>query len=254
MMCLFRAGTVFLLTALFGACAPKMSELVLDTGKVPAREVLRRVSENAAGITTLTGTGSVDFESPELGGSVFFTLALRKPDSLLITFEGPFGMDAGFLFLSRSRYVLYNRMENRVISGVPSEAGIRWGIPLDLTVDQILDAFTGTFRVPGQISPTRYAIDNENFLLTYEQPAGSESFWIDPATTLITRYQKTGTRLNVLAETALPEEQDSRHLPRQITLVFPDSGRRLSVYYSSVTVNPERVSFAYTIPRSAIPQ
>jgi hypothetical protein len=249
-----RAGLAGLLTCLLAACSPGTADLVLNTDQVPAAEVLRRVSENAAGITAIEGSGSVDFESPEMGGSVFFTLALRKPDSLLIKFEGPFGMDVGFLFLSKSRYLLYNGMENTVISGVPSDAGIRWGIPLDLTVDQILDAFTGSFRLPAQIPPSRYVVDKDRFLLTYTRATGTESFWVDPSTSLITRYEKTGTSSGMSAETALPEEQGSRHMPRRITLNFTDSGRRLSVYYSSLTINPERLSFRYTIPRSATSQ
>ena len=97
-----------------------------------------------------------------MGGSVFFTLALKKPDSLLIRFEGPFGLDVGFLFLSRSQYVMFNRMENQVIYGEPSDAGIRWAIPVDLTVDQILDAFTGSFRFPAG-EPSRYTMDDDSF-------------------------------------------------------------------------------------------
>lgn len=249
---LFRAGISVMMGCLLVGCSPTTSELVLDTQRVPAAELVRRVAGNAAGIQTLTGSGSVDFESPDLGGSVFFTLALRKPDSLLLRLEGPFGIDVGFLFLSRGRYVLYNSVENRVMTGVPSDAGIRWGVPLNLTVDQILNAFTGTFALPEQRVPTRYAVDDDAFVLTYAGPAGEESFRVDPATTLVTQYRKTEAAGEIQAETGLPEQQGSYHMPRQITLELPGSGQRLSVYYSSFTVNPDHISFAYTVPRSAV--
>jgi len=235
-------------------CASTTEGLVLDTDRTPASEAIRKVSGNAAGITGMSGTGSVTFESPELAGSVFFTIALRKPDSMLIRFEGPFGMDAGFFFLSRSRYVMYNGMENRVYSGVPSDAGIRWGIPMDLTVDQILDAFTGTFRFPQGMAPSRYVVDGDYFRLTYRHSSGEESFWIDPATLLVARYEKTGEPFGIRAETSLPEEEGEQRMPRQISLEFPDTGRRLSVYYSSLTMNPGKLSFRYTVPRSATSQ
>jgi outer membrane lipoprotein-sorting protein len=246
------------LLSLFGGfligCASTTEELILDTDRTPASEAMRKVSGNAAGITGMSGTGSVTFESPELAGSVFFTIAMRKPDSMLIRFEGPFGMDAGFFFLSRSRYVMYNGMENRVYSGVPSDAGIRWGIPMDLTVDQILDAFTGTFRFPQGMAPSQYVVDGDYFRLTYLHSSGDESFWIDPATLLVARYEKTGEPFGIRAETSLPEEQEQQRMPRQITLEFPDTGRRLSVYYSSLTMNPGTLSFKHTVPRSATSQ
>lgn len=252
MTLLVRAGFVILLSSMLLACSRTTSELVLDTRQVPAAELVRRVTGNAAGIRTLSGSGSVDFESPDVGGSVFFTLTLRKPDSLLIRLEGPFGIDVGFLFLSHARYVLYNSMENRVTTGVPSQAGIRWGIPLDLTVDQILDAFTGTFPIPDHEAPARYTVENGNFVLTYGGAAREESFWVDPETLLIARYEKNEGRARIQAETGLPEEQGPCRMPRQITVEFPDSQRKLSIYYSSLTLNPEDVSFAYTVPRSAV--
>ncbi|MCC6397294.1 MAG: DUF4292 domain-containing protein [Bacteroidetes bacterium] len=232
-------------------CASTTEKLLLDADRTPAAEVIRRSSGNAAGITGMSGTGSVTFESPEMAGSVFFTIAMRKPDSMLIRFEGPFGMDAGFFFLSRSRYLMYNGMENRVFSGVPTDAGVRWGIPLDLTVDQILDAFTGTFRFPQGMDPAQYAVDGDYFRLTYRHADGNESFWVDPATSLVARYERTGGAFGIRAETSLPEEQGRQRMPRQITVEFPDTGRRLSVYYSSLSMNPGELSFKYTVPRSA---
>lgn len=248
---LLRTGSVLILGAMLAGCSPKAAEMVLDTQRVPPAEVMKRVSANAAGITTLTGSGSVSFEGPETAGSVFFTLALKKPDSLLIRFEGPFGLDAGFLFLSRSQYVMFNRLENQVIMGSPSDAGIRWALPVDLTVDEILDAFTGSFRFPAGEKPSGFTTDEDQFLLSYERNPVTESYWVDPATALVTRYRREGDDRTVFAQTSQPEEQDGLHMPREISLAFPQQGRQLSVYYNALTFNPGSVSFRYTIPRSA---
>jgi hypothetical protein len=248
---MLRAGSVLVLGAVLAGCSPRAAEMVLDTQRVPPAAVVSHVSSNAAAITTLTGSGSVSFEGPEMAGSVFFTLALKKPDSLLIRFEGPFGLDAGFLFLSRSHYVMFNRLENTVLMGDPADAGIRWAIPVDLTVDQILDAFTGSFRFPAGEAPARYTTDDDQFLLSYEHKAVTETFWVDPATALVTRYRREGEGAGVFAQTSLPEEQDGVRMPREISLAFPQEGRQLSVYYNALTFNPGAVSFRYTIPRTA---
>jgi hypothetical protein len=248
---MLRAGVMLVLGALLAGCSPHAAELVLDTQRVPPATVVARVASNGAGITALTGSGSVSFEGPEMAGSVFFTLALKKPDSLLIRFEGPFGLDAGFLFLSRSQYVMFNRLENQVMMGDPSDAGIRWAIPVDLTVDQILDAFTGSFRFPVGKTPARYTTDDDQFLLSYEHKATTETFWVDPATALVTRYRREGDGNAVIAQTSLPEEQGGLRMPREISLAFPQQGRQLSVYYNELTFNPGSVSFRYTVPRTA---
>jgi hypothetical protein len=246
-----RVISVLLLGAVFAGCSPKAAELVLDTQQVPAATVVSRVTGNASRITALKGSGTVSFEGPGMGGSAFFTLTLKKPDSLLIRFEGPFGLDAGFLFLSRAQYVMFNRMENTVFMGDPSRGGIRWAIPFDLTVEQVLDAFTGAFHFPAGPVPSRYTVDDERFLLSYTAESDTQAFWVDPATALVSRYSRKGNGVSVWAETARSMEEDGMRMPREIVLAFPSEGRQLSVYYNDLTLNPPELSFQYSIPRTA---
>jgi hypothetical protein len=246
-----RTFTVLLLGAVLAGCSPKAAELVLDTRQVPPATVVSRVTANASRITSITGSGTVSFEAPGMGGSAFFTLSLKKPDSLLIRFEGPFGLDAGFLFLSRSQYVMFNRLENAVYKGDPSEGGIRWAIPFALTVDQVLDAFTGAFRFPAGAVPARYAVDDERFLLSYVAERDTQSFWVDPATALVSQYTRNGNGMSIWAETSRPMEDGGMRMPREIMLSFPSEGRQLSVYYNDLTLNPSELSFQYSVPRTA---
>jgi hypothetical protein len=246
-----RTLTVVLLGAVLAGCSPKAAELVLDTQQVPPATVVSRVTANAARITALKGSGTVSFEGPGMGGSAFFSLTLKKPDSLLIRFEGPFGLDAGFLFLSRSQYVMFNRLENAVYRGDPSRGGIRWAIPFDLTVEQVLDAFTGAFRFPAGTVPSRYAVEEEQFLLSYTAERDTQAFWVDPATALVTRYSRKGNGVSVWAETSRSMEEDGMRMPREIMLSFPSEGRQLSVYYNDLTLNPSDLSFQYSVPRTA---
>ena len=246
-----RTIAVLLLSAVLAGCSPKAAELMLDTRQVPAATVVEHVAANASRITSLKGSGTVSFEGPGMGGSAFFTLILKKPDSLLIKFEGPFGLDAGFLFLSRSRFVMFNRLENTVYSGDPSDGGIRSAIPFDLTVDQVLDAFTGAFRFPVGVTPARYRVEDERFLLSYAAPRDTENFWVDPSTALVTKYARTGSGVSLFAETSRPQEEDGLRMPREITLSFPSEGRQLAVYYDDLTFNPSTLSFQYAVPRTA---
>ncbi|HTR99889.1 MAG TPA: DUF4292 domain-containing protein [Bacteroidota bacterium] len=225
---------------------------VTDVNAVPAEVLASRVRARDAALESMAGRGSVAFESPDRAGSAFFELALRKPDSLLVTLRGPLGIGAGFLFLSRSRYVMYNSMENRVVTGVPSAAAIRSVIPLDLTFDQIMDAFTGGFAVPAA-APLRYTVDDGKYLLVYAKGGGTESFWIDPEYDLVVRYELHDAAGAILmqAESSQVVTQDRSCAPRHVTVDFPDEGRHLSIHYSSLDLNAEDLSFAYSVPPGA---
>ena len=154
------------LLLIFSSCSPRRSEIALRPSETPPSTLVDLVDAADAKLVTMTGRGTITFESPETAGSASFDLSLRKPDSLLVAFEGPFGIDVGTLFLSRSLFIMYNSMENHVISGVPTARAIRSVVPFDLTYEQILNAFTGTFRIAerGAI-PLSYTVDDDQFRL-----------------------------------------------------------------------------------------
>jgi outer membrane lipoprotein-sorting protein len=246
---LVTAGVALLMPS----CAPKPVELVLDTAQVSPARIAELIGEHDARLHSLAGGGTLTFESPELSGSVFFTVSVKKPDSLLLRFEGPFGMDVGFLFASRERYVMYNALENHVIRGIPTAAGIRSVIPFDLTFDQLLDMLTGTFRLPpGTTAPQTYRVDDEWFHLVYPRPGDTTAYWIDPRYATVAKYRVTGPEGTLMeAETSMPEQQGELTAPRLVSVTFPETRRQVSIYYSDLTLNPGVLAFTYTIPPSA---
>ena len=245
---LVAAGVALLVPS----CAPKPAELILDTAQVSPARIAEMLAQHDARLHSLAGKGTITFESPELSGSVFFTVSLKKPDSLLLQFEGPFGMDVGFLFASRERYVMYNALENQVIRGVPTAAGIRSVIPFDLTFDQLLDMLTGTFRLPQETPPQTFRVEDEWFYLVYPRSGDTTAYWIDPRSVTVAKYRMSGKMGTLMeAETSMPEEQDDLIVPRLISVSFPETRRQLSVYYSDLTLNAGTMTFSYAIPRSA---
>jgi hypothetical protein len=234
------------------SCSPHTAAVRADAGATPSGVIAGRVREREAGLTSMAGRGSVSFETPDRAGSAFFDLSLRKPDSLLMTFEGPFGIGGGFLFLSRRKFVMYNSLDNRVVSGVPGPAAIRSVIPVDLTFDQIMDAFTGGIVLPDSL-PVRYGVDDGKYLLVYEIGGRTHSFWIDPDYDLVVRYEvhTAGGDLLFDVESSQFVRQDNLCAPRHVTVNFPDDGKRLSIHYSTLDLNAEDLSFGYTVPAGA---
>jgi hypothetical protein len=248
----FRLGLLLGIGTAMFSCSPHTAAVMTDVDTVPPGVIAGRVRQREAGLGSMAGRGSVSFESPERAGSAFFDLSLRKPDSLLMTFEGPFGIGAGFLFLSRQKFVMYSSFDNRVTSGVPGPAAIRSVIPLDLNFDQIMNAFTGGFALPDAV-PARYTVDDGKFLLVYQIDGRTHSFWIDPEYDLVVRYEVHGAGGDLLLEVESSQivARDNLCVPRHVTVDFPDQGRRLSIHYTMLDLNAGDLSFVYTVPAGA---
>lgn len=250
---MYRRFLLMLAVAL-SSCAPKQPGILLDTGTTPAAVLLRHLQEREARLSSLVGRGIITFDSPELGGSASFASNMKKPDSLLVTLEGPFGVDVGLLFVSRQRYVLYNSMENSVATGDPANASLRAFIPFDLTYEQILNAFAGVFSVPQSDEELKdYRVDDENFLLSFSCGEHTCTYWIDPHFVMVTRFEqrsRDGT-LMVDARATSFMEQDGGVVARRIRMTFPQQRRQLAIAYNSLTLNTPETDFRFTIPSNA---
>jgi hypothetical protein len=222
-----------------------------DASLSPA-QIVEKIHRRNDHISTLAGRGSMSFETPETGGSAYFTMNLRKPDSLLVQFEGPFGIGGGFLFACRQKYVMYNGLENRVTTGVPNTQTIRGLLPVDLSLPQILDAFAGSFPLP-ESAPAESRVETDGIRLDYQLPSMRDSYWIDTEAMMVVKYQRTNARGDLLIEgkvTRIREEQGVP-FPHVITLAFPAESKGVTLYYNDVDMNAEELTFDYAVPPSA---
>lgn len=249
-----RLLPVLALVLILSSCAPRRADIALLPSEVSPSRLVELVEEADAQLVTMEGEGTVSFDSPEVAGTATFELSLRKPDSLLISFEGPFGIDVGTLFLSRSLFVMYNSMENHVITGIPTPRAIRSVVPFDLTYDQILNAFTGAFPiVERDAPPLSYTIDDEQFLLVYACGRERCSYWVDPGGLMVRRYRREDGEGRVLLEASSSGmiEDEGVRMPRRVTMEFPEERRRVVIHFSRADLNPSEVSFDHIIPSNA---
>lgn len=235
------------------SCAPRTEGVALNTDLTPVGLLTSRIRETDARLRTLSGHGSVSFETPSQDGSAGFDLTMKKPDSLLVQLEGPFGIDVGTFFLSRKRYVMYNSLENAVSTGSPESGSLRSVLPIDLTYDQMFSVFTGTFPLPDSVPPLSYSIAGDQFLLRYPRGDGNCSYWIDPDALLVRRFEirDAGGSIMLESETSGMIVQDGTRIPRRVSITMPHEERRVAIAYSSASINPDRVSFAFTVPPNA---
>ena len=236
------------------SCSPKPASVLLDTERTSAASLVQMVNANEQKIHSLVGSGHITFDTPEISGTATFTISMKKPDSLLALFEGPFGIDLGTLFLSRNRYLIYNSFENTAITGIPGSETLKLALPIDLTYNQLLSAFSGTIQLPEEQNDlVSYSIDGDQFLLTYNCGNLVCKYWVDASYLLVTSQQvvEQGGQVVMDVQFSSIREQDAIPAPRRIRLNFPERGRKIALQYGSLTLNDESPSFQFSIPSNA---
>jgi hypothetical protein len=239
--------------ALFASCSPKPSEIVLDTERTSAEFLLENVRERSTRLTSLAGRGIVSFDTPEMSGSASFEASMKKPDSLLVQLEGPLGIDVGTLFLSREKFVVYNSIENTVMTGNPENSRLRSLIPMNLSYEEMMNAFAGIVVAPNEGDIVQYRIDDDKFYLETKCGENVCRYWIDPNHLLVSRYEMRNASDAVVLSAKLSSftTEENISAPKRINITMPLQHRQVTIAYNALRLNPEETDFTYKIPSSA---
>ena len=71
-------------------------------------ELLDFIDAEQNKINTLQASCRISVDSEEFSGNFFASVYYTQNDSLLISVSGPFGIQAGTLFIGKERFIFYN--------------------------------------------------------------------------------------------------------------------------------------------------
>jgi hypothetical protein len=248
------ARSIICLCVIFAAsCAPRRAEIGLE-GSAPAPgELLGKIAAERSALGALAGKGELTFESPERSGSVFFRFAVRRPDSLLIRLQGPFGIEVGSLLLTPDASLFYNAMENTLLSGNATMRRIQTFLPFPIDRGGLLDLFAGQIPTPRDTASLGVGREGDGLTLTGRYERSTTTWEIDPDDWTVRRMavvDSSGT-ITLEAEASEFRSIDGISLPGRVRFAMPEEGRFLSVYFTSRTVNGDLPRFQLSVPPSA---
>ena len=220
---------------------------------LPLDEVMRRVHERNTKIKTIKGDGTITVESPEASNSGSFDVHLKKPDSLRLEFNGPFGIRVGTLTLSREQFLFYNWRENVAVVGKADGKLFASMFRLKMRFDEVINAFTGEFSSTSDgDSLIEFGVEHYHYVIKYREQAGIKEYHIDGAEFVVTGYREFNDQGNVVltAFAGQLDNEDEITLPRLLRVVFPAERRSVTIAYDDVEINVP-VQCSFTLPKKA---
>ncbi|MDD8019286.1 MAG: DUF4292 domain-containing protein, partial [Bacteroidota bacterium] len=178
-----------LFTTLYVAgCASHKEAIEIDRSAT-STEVMSMVNSLSNSLQTFSAEGSLSIDSPRLSQSAGFQLAVKKPDSLRIILEGPFGITVGQALITKEHFIAYNALQNSVYEGKTS-SGFAMMKGIDISPDVIVDAATGIRRFDDdQTQPDSFYISQNNYILKFLSLAGWKVYTVDGNSQRIIRVE-----------------------------------------------------------------
>jgi outer membrane lipoprotein-sorting protein len=243
-----------LLLILLAACTGSKQEL----DKIPVKEIKQKVNERFSKINSLEASGTIAFDSPDMSNSGYIEIRLRKPDSVLVKIEGPFGIDIANALITRTDFIYYNVQENKVILGPTSDINIGAILRIKVTFDELINSFSGSFYFEDDEQDSIDAASENNFyVLQVNKEYVKKKYFIEPYSYVINTYSVYDRKDKMLLEVDYSKFEDEKtdsgnvNFPNQIIINRPDSKQTVWLTYESKELNKKNLSFKIKYPKSA---
>ncbi|MGB2867912.1 MAG: DUF4292 domain-containing protein [Bacteroidota bacterium] len=248
-----RASAGMVLLLLLAGCA-STGTTNLANRTVSAQEVQEIVRANQDRMHSLKGEGRISVENPSIAQSASFALVLRKPDSILLNIEGPFGLKVGAALLTRQEFLFYNSLQNQLVSGSTNAANLSRILRINIAFDDVFNLFTGGIFLPDDMrAPDETRVEDDQFVLLYRLTSGTRQYWIDPVSLMIRKIQSLDASGKLTLEQTFSDFQtvDGVTVPFRIRVLQPRERQRVALSYSDIAVNANPLQFPFSYPDNA---
>lgn len=236
-------------------CAP--SRTTEDMRVISADRLIKKLEANRRKIKTLRGVGSLSIYSTDVNAKSSFEVLIKKPDSLKVSFYGPFNIDLAQVVISDKNFQFYDMINNTLYQGNIRDGIMKQLLKIDLPLDEIIDALAGSVNLTDKlrIEPDVYEAMGELYKLTYKDSTLSlEKNYIVRAKDLaITQYvvNKFNGRTELEGKYGGFKLFDEVPFPFEISLEDNKNKQRLKIDYKRVEVNETLNDFRLQIPNDA---
>lgn len=229
-----------------------------DLNPISIKELKSRINQNSTLIETLEASGNISFDSPDNSGSGWLELRIKKPDTVYVKIEGPFGISIANALITRSDFIYYNVQENKVISGPSSDINIGAVLRIKVSFDDLINGFTGSFVLSENNDDSLNAdVEKNNYLIKNPKSDATEKFYVEPVVFRLMKYNVVGSRNESLIEVDYSDYQEELvaasklYFPTNVKIRNPQKSQSVYIEYINKEINKKDLSFKMKVPKSA---
>jgi outer membrane lipoprotein-sorting protein len=242
--------------AAIAACSGSSQEETLN--KIPIKAIKEKVNSNSSSIETLEAYGVISFDSPENSGTGNILIKIKKPDSVYVKIEGPFGISIAAALITRQDFIYYNIQENKVITGPSSDLNIGAILRIRVSFDELINSFTGSFHFKDDSADsTEAASESSMYVLQVNGAKGIEKYFVEPSFYTIQQYRlldkEMKSKIEVVYSNYTNESTNGKSVSFPNKVFIKNVEKQQSVYldYETKEINKKDISFRLKVPKSA---
>jgi hypothetical protein len=244
---------VLLCGLVLAGCAATREPAQITSDLTP-EEIIKIVNAQPFTVATMAAQGSVTVESPEFSNSAKVDIMVRRPDSVKIKVNGPFGIHLASVLFSGNHFLLYNSFSNEVMEGDVDSEKLPVFLNLHIDADDILDTFCATRRFrETEIHPDSFIVEGDSYRLKFRDGDRWADYTVDGTVGRISAVTRTDSAgMEELKEIYEYRQTDEGAIvPQSFSIIREGHQMSISMYYESVDLNRILRSLTLDIPGDA---
>lgn len=219
--------------------------------------LINRLEANRRRIRNFEGQGIITINTTTLQNSATFRVVMVKPDSVYITFYGPFGIELAQAVATNSNFIFYDALQNTAYTGSTDSDVLQNIFRINLSFSDIIDAFSGSVNLSQNLykSPDKFEVIYDKYILTYLNPETSVTavYSIDVRKLGITNYSLTTDDGSANIEGKYSDFQifENVAIPYKISILNRADNQKIDVEYRKISVNKKDIVIDFKIPDDA---
>ncbi|HJY62737.1 MAG TPA: DUF4292 domain-containing protein [Ignavibacteria bacterium] len=225
---------------------------------VSVKDLKGRINKNSTAIETLEASGNISFDSPENSGTGWLELKIKKPDTVFVKIEGPFGISIANALITRTDFTYYNVQDNKVIYGPSTDINIGAILRLKVSFDDLINGFTGSFILNESETDTLNAeVEKNKYLIKNPKTEATEKYYVEPIFYRLNSYYVVNSNDETLIEVNYSDYQEEAvasgkvNFPYNVKIKNPQKSQSVYIEYINKEINKKNISFKMKIPKSA---
>lgn len=244
--------SILTLILLLVSCAPQ-KEIEKERLISPDR-LIKKLEANRRKIKTFEGRGTIFVKNNSFNAKSNFEIVLKKPDSIKVSFFGPFGIDLAHALITSKSFQFYDVINNNCYKGVLKDDILQHILKVNLSINNIVDALTGSVNLNDKLrkEPNKFEFENNMYKVTYIDTANAtvNSFFVkaDNLSIITNTIQNSkGEKLfeGKFSDFRLIEEVS---IPSQIVIDDYKNNQQLKIEYKNINVNKDINNIKIEIP------
>jgi outer membrane lipoprotein-sorting protein len=236
-------------------CVP--SKPVMQERTISPDRLIKRLEANRRKIKNFSGTGTISIKTSELDTKSNFKVEIKKPDSIKVSFYGPFGIDLASALLTPKDFLFYDVINNTVYKGKQKPGVMKEILKVNIQYDDLVDLATGSINLTDKLQSVPNATESEDDLLklTYADSVEGKinSYLIQSDALEIRQFIQNSSNGKNLIDSKFSNfrKYDEIPIPGEINFNDIANNQKIKIEYRNIEINNEIGILKIELPSDA---